>query len=275
MPRSRTYLHRIVSKRLSPWLEMAAYLPPAPERRQGILGLLDPEPPRLPPPSQAELSLMERVFQDCRHIVDDIGLFEAGTRDEKYPSDDDEQAPVYAIHLSEPIYRPHAARAFYALLFNVKLALGTIVNVAETTKGVRLGSGAIFSVLSSFSFSPRITITEWNRSEGPARILKIEDDPGWLLFKSDLSGVDIDRLRRCPHPKCHRIYYANRKNKTACDEHLAVQAATRAQQERKRKAAEYELNRRASRLAKKKGIGIGEALKLARASARAPQKKKG
>jgi hypothetical protein len=126
--------------------------------------------------------------------------------------------------------------------------------------GGKADHGQFRAGLPSFDFSQRITIDKG--------CVQVEDDPVWQDFKAALNGVDIDRLRRCPEPKCGQIYYATRDNKMACDKHLAVAAVKRSQEKKKVKAADYELNRKATRLAKRKGIGIGEALKLVRAEVR-------
>jgi hypothetical protein len=221
-------------------------------RAPGLLGLLAPS---LPQPQQADPQLLEMIFREGRYIADQIGMFPGGVRDKKYPSDDLDPFGSHAAAPLESIYRPNAARIFYALLINVRSVLGMVVKVADLlrkTANDKRGVGQISRGLSSLSFSQKITIEQGR--------VEIEDDSTWRMFRNALNGVEVDRLRPCPEPKCRRIYYATRQNKMACDKHLALAAVKRSQANKKAKAAEYELNRKAARLAKKKGIGAGEAL---------------
>jgi len=257
---SQKALQRTVNARLKLWLDLAA-LPSdfnlGHVRPPGLAGLLAP---LLPSPQQAGLQLMEHFFQEGRAIADEIGVFPDGVRDEKFPEDDRDPFSIHAAASRGPIYGPHAAQIFYTLLINTRSVLETILAVTDLLRktGGNADHGQFRAGLPSFDFSQRITI-----NKGRAII---EDDPTWQKFKAALNGVDVDRLRRCPEPKCQRIYYATRQNKKACDKHLALAAVKRSQMKKKAKAAEYELNRKASRLAKKnKGIGIGQALKLVRA----------
>ena len=42
----------------------------------------------------------------------------------------------------------------------------------------------------------------------------------WGSFKRAILGVEASRLKHCP--VCNRVYYAVRRNKGACDEHLGL-----------------------------------------------------
>jgi hypothetical protein len=52
-------------------------------------------------------------------------------------------------------------------------------------------------------------------------------NPAWSAFLEATSGVEVERLRFCPI--CYQVYYAWRRDKGACDRHLALArlAATR------------------------------------------------
>jgi hypothetical protein len=249
-----------INARLRPWLDLAALVP------------FDSSVHPLP---NAEGSLIERVFQEgCAPdsipgadgllrvkgpLARGLKMFPNGiSADLPTALPDDYFALTAGSHFYIPDRRS-AARIFYALFYNVRFALECIEAEGERLR-LRLQQKRPVQYPSSFTgaffgFSQNVRID-------PEGGVEIEDHPVWAKFKAALRGVHVDRLRRCP--ECRRIYYAVRNNKRACDAHLALAAVKRSQRRKKEKAAEYELNRRASRLAKRKGIGIGEALKQVR-----------
>jgi hypothetical protein len=76
----------------------------------------------------------------------------------------------------------------------------------------------------------------------------MEDKPIWWLFRYAVEGLELERLRRCP--VCHRIYYAGRKNKGACDQHLDLARVWR----KRGKLPEYNAGRRLRRKTGLKGL---------------------
>jgi hypothetical protein len=70
----------------------------------------------------------------------------------------------------------------------------------------------------------------------------------WSIFRRAVEGIELERLNRCP--VCHRIYYAVRKNKGACDTHLGLARVWR----KRGKVAEYNASRRFRKKAKLKGL---------------------
>jgi hypothetical protein len=86
---------------------------------------------------------------------------------------------------------------------------------------------------------------------------RVNFEPDLMLqrFKEALEGTEILRVCRCPI--CGRFYYAVRKNKGACDEHLARARVKRGRDPQLRER--YEANRRINELVKQKKLPIGKA----------------
>jgi len=86
---------------------------------------------------------------------------------------------------------------------------------------------------------------------------RVSFEPDLMLqrFKKALEGTEILRVCRCPI--CGRFYYAVRKNKGACDEHLARARVKRGRDPQLRE--KYEANRRINQLVKQKKLPIGKA----------------
>jgi hypothetical protein len=71
----------------------------------------------------------------------------------------------------------------------------------------------------------------------------VQENPVWNFFKHAISGLELERLRRCP--VCRRVYYAWRNNKGACDAHLGLARTWR----KRDKTREYNQSRRFRRKA--------------------------
>ena len=70
----------------------------------------------------------------------------------------------------------------------------------------------------------------------------------WGSFKRAILGVEASRLKHCP--VCNRVYYAVRRNKGACDEHLGLARVWR----KRGKDPEYNASRRFRKKAGLKGV---------------------
>jgi hypothetical protein len=84
-------------------------------------------------------------------------------------------------------------------------------------------------------------------------MVEFVSNAAWGRFKEALQDVEASRLHHCPIKTCRRIYYAWRKNKRACDEHLASARVLRSRNKRKsdpEKTKQYEKSRRTNRTVK-------------------------
>jgi hypothetical protein len=191
----------------------------------------------LPPPWNAEKELVERVF-------------EQGAAPKPLGDGPELQATLKIGSAFFPFGvifdRVQGARDFYEFFWTVRRALEWMIDTWAARDRWVDGFGLKGkSPLSSFPI-PAAQGISMSRSSGS--IFFSEDKPIWWAFRQAVDGLELERLRRCP--VCRRIYYAWRKNKGACDEHLALARVWR----KRGKLSEYKANRRFRKKANLKGL---------------------
>jgi hypothetical protein len=195
--------------RIQRWLDFAALLP------------FDE---KLPPPWEASAELMDRILVTSAGLKQ-IGSTLAATR-----------FPAYLFFPMGAIFdRAQAAREFYRFFWTVRSSLEWMIETwanrdhwPESLESKRESPSSSFGI----PFAQQITM---NRRSGKVSVL---EGPPWGAFKMAIDGLELERLRRCP--VCRQIYYAGRKNKGACDQHLGLARVRR----KRGKTAEYNENRR-------------------------------
>lgn len=174
-----------------------------------------------PAPWQAESALIERICRTKQNATLARGFL-------GFRSDHDEQA----------------GREFYWLFWSVRTALESLIEAwAHREQWADLKGTGAQSTAFQVQF-PGVQTISLNKDGD----VSLNENPVVEMFKKAIEGIDLSRLRRCP--VCSRIYYAERKNKQACDQHLALARLWRL----RGKLPEYNAGRRFRRRAKLSGI---------------------
>jgi hypothetical protein len=182
-----------IAARLQPWLDFAA---------------LSDFGPAVPKPWDVAPELTE-AFLEAHGGLKEVGDATCATR---FPAN-------FLFPFGVVFDRPHAAKDFYEFFWTVRSAFEWLVETWANPDQWPKMFGVLPADSPGRTFSiPTGQQMSMNRQSGLVHFT--EGSPAWMAFKWVVDGVELERLVRCP--VCRRIYYAVRKDKGACDEHLGL-----------------------------------------------------